>query len=118
MKNAYLEISRLPLSSAGLVFCLLLSAENAYSEQVASAETLISVDQIVSPYSLNGSLSSKRQEIVNLVVGAATDQLQATCRARNIAIKESSNRQICPNLDYCPDMEIRVFKQSQSMSLD
>lgn len=116
MKSHALECgltSLVLLTMAGL-----MPAGSAHAVETASAQTLIQVDRIVSSYSQEANLSQKRGEIVDVLVGAAVRELEATCRARNQAILDSTGRQLCSGLSYCPDMVIRVQKESNNMSLN
>lgn len=103
---------------AWVVFVAVTPSVDASTIPVSLVQTQLSVSEIVSPYSMSGNLREKRRDIIELVIGAAVEELEATCSARNIRLKQDSGMQVCSSMSYCPDVSLRVMQQSRELSLE
>lgn len=97
--------------------CLLLSLKAA---SVAHAESLVQklelpLARIVSPYSMDSGLQSKREEIIQVIVDAAVSELSRTCQAQNQRLAKQAVP-ACAR-DACPDLQMLFIKESRSFTI-
>ncbi len=71
--------------------------------------------RLVSPYSMDSGLQNKREEIIQVIVGAAVNELSRTCETQNLKLSKQAVPACSRNA--CPDLQTVIIKESRTLTI-